>query len=71
MAKQLFEINNVMGGIPCFIGTSVTVDEIRKFWASGYTPDATVLEYPHLGKNKIREAFRIFDTPSSGVDTKE
>jgi len=61
MAKQLFEINeDVMSGRPCFVGTRIPADTIRSFWAAGYTPDATHMEYPTLIKNKIREAFKVF-----------
>ncbi len=49
---------DILGGKPCLTGTRISVELIMEWVASGATPDAIVLKYPHLKKEAVQEAIR-------------
>ena len=48
----------ILGGKPCLKGTRISVELIMEWVASGATPDAIVLKYPHLKREAVQEAIR-------------
>lgn len=49
---------DILGGKPCLKGTRISVELIMEWIASGATPDAIVMKYPHLSKEAVQEAIR-------------